>query len=107
MSILKQYGVADQSTVIRIVDSTDGTPETGVVAATAGLTLWYRRTLGALQSAASPTVNDLAGLLDTLIALGEAKFSTAHENSRDLFETSEEWIERVRSYILDNWQGSK
>lgn len=36
-------GSADVSTVIRIIDSTDGSPETGVVAATAGLALWYRR----------------------------------------------------------------
>lgn len=36
-------GATDQSVVIRIVDSTDGTPETGVVAATAGLSLVYWR----------------------------------------------------------------
>ncbi len=50
---------------------------------------------------------DLPGLLDTLIALGEARFSTAHESRRDLFETTEEWIEQVRSYILDNWKSKK
>jgi len=33
----------DQTTYIRIVDSTDGTPETGVVAATSGLDLEYVR----------------------------------------------------------------
>lgn len=31
------------SVVLRIVDSTDGTPETGVVFNTAGIDLWYRR----------------------------------------------------------------
>lgn len=53
------------------------------------------------------TVNDLADLLDTIVALGEARFSTANENRRDLFETAEEWTERVRKYILDNWQGAR
>ena len=36
-------GSTDQSVVIRIVDSTDGTPETGVVYNTSGIDLWYRR----------------------------------------------------------------
>lgn len=36
-------GSTDQSVVIRIVDSTDGTPETGVVFNTSGIDLWYRR----------------------------------------------------------------
>jgi hypothetical protein len=36
-------GSTDQSVVIRIVDSGDGTPETGVVFNTAGIDLWYRR----------------------------------------------------------------
>jgi len=36
-------GATDQSVVIRIVDSGDGTPETGVVFDTAGIDLWYRR----------------------------------------------------------------
>lgn len=39
-------GSVDQTTYIRIVDSADGTPETGVVAATSGLDLEYVR-LGA------------------------------------------------------------
>lgn len=39
-------GSTDQTTTIRIVDSADGTPETGVVAATSGLDLEYVR-LGA------------------------------------------------------------
>lgn len=36
-------GATDQSIVIRIIDSADGTPETGVTSATSGLDLWYRR----------------------------------------------------------------
>lgn len=36
-------GTTDYSTTIRIVDSTDGTPETGVVFNTTGIDLWYRR----------------------------------------------------------------
>ncbi len=36
-------GSADQSVVIRIVDSADGTPETGVEHNTTGIDLWYRR----------------------------------------------------------------
>jgi len=40
-------GSVDQSVVIRIVDSTDGTPETGVVFNTAGIDLQYRRELAA------------------------------------------------------------
>ena len=45
-SIVK--GSADQSVIIRVVDSTDGTPETGVTSATAGLALSYRRDGAAL-----------------------------------------------------------
>ena len=36
-------GSTDQSVVIRIVDATDGTPETGVEHNTSGIDLWYRR----------------------------------------------------------------
>ena len=36
-------GSTDQSTVIRIIDSGDGTPETGVEHNTSGIDLWYRR----------------------------------------------------------------
>lgn len=53
-------GSTDQSVVIRFVDSTDGTPETGVVAATGGLAIEYRRELGASTSIG--TINDLAAL---------------------------------------------
>lgn len=52
-------GATDQSTVIRIVDSADGTPETGVTSATAGLALQYRRE-GGLNVAL--TESDLATL---------------------------------------------
>jgi len=40
----------DQSVVIRIIDSTDGTPETAVEHDTSGIALWYRRE-GATQTA--------------------------------------------------------
>lgn len=36
-------GSTDRSVTVRIIDSTDGTPETGVVFNTAGIDLWYRR----------------------------------------------------------------
>lgn len=36
-------GSTDQSVVIRIIDATDGTPETGVEHNTSGIDLWYRR----------------------------------------------------------------
>jgi hypothetical protein len=56
-SILK--GATDQSVVIRIVDSTDGTPETGVTSATGGLDLKYRREGAATVDL---TESDLAAL---------------------------------------------
>ena len=56
-AILK--GATDQSVIIRIVDSSDGTPETGVVAATTGLDLEYRRE-GA--TSVDLTESDLAAL---------------------------------------------
>lgn len=40
-------GVTSKSVVIRIIDSTDGTPETGVVFNTSGIDLQYRRELAA------------------------------------------------------------
>jgi hypothetical protein len=36
-------GSTDRSVTIRIIDSTDGTPETSVVFDTSGIDLWYRR----------------------------------------------------------------
>jgi len=56
-------GTVDVSVVIRIVDSTDGTPETGVVFDTAGIDLEYRR-----EGAASTDITEA-----TLAAL-----TTAH-----------------------------
>lgn len=38
-----KLGTTDVSTVIRIVDSADGTPETSVEHSTSGIDLWYRR----------------------------------------------------------------
>lgn len=58
-TILK--GATDQSVVIRIIDATDGTPETGVLAATSGLDLQYRRE-GAV--AVALTEADLSALND-------------------------------------------
>ena len=52
-------GLTDQSTVIRIIDSTVGTPETGVTSVTAGLDLQYRREGGTVSSL---TESDLAAL---------------------------------------------
>jgi hypothetical protein len=36
-------GSTDRSVELRIIDATDGTPETGVVYNTSGIDLWYRR----------------------------------------------------------------
>jgi hypothetical protein len=36
-------GSVDRSILLRIIDSVDGTPETGVVWNSAGIDLWYRR----------------------------------------------------------------
>lgn len=60
--MLNYYIHADQtdvSVVIRIIDSADGTPETGVTSATAGLALEYRRELA---SSTAITESDLAAL---------------------------------------------
>lgn len=61
MSKLITQGSTDQSTVIRFVDSGDGTPENGVTSATGGLSLSYRRE-GGLLVAISPS--DLSALDD-------------------------------------------
>jgi len=42
-----EAGTVDVSVVIRIIDSTDGTPETGVVWNTSGIDMQYRRELAA------------------------------------------------------------
>jgi hypothetical protein len=59
----KAHGATDVSVVIRIVDSTDGTPETGVAFDTSGIDLEYRR-----EGAASTDITEV-----TLAAL-----TTAH-----------------------------
>ena len=51
----------DQSVNVRIIDSGDGTPETGVTSATSGLDFWYRRE-GAAK--VSLTESDLSALTD-------------------------------------------
>lgn len=61
MSIVRKAGTTDVSVVIRIIDSTDGTPETGVTSATGGLALEYRRE-GAVSTAI--TEADLTNLND-------------------------------------------
>ncbi len=48
-------GSTDQSVVIRIVDATDGTPETAVEFNTAGIDLWYRR-----EGAAKVSITEVA-----------------------------------------------
>lgn len=50
-----KHGSTDQSTVIRIVDSTTGLPETGVEHNTSGIDLWYRR-----EGAAKVSITEVA-----------------------------------------------
>lgn len=49
-------GSIDKSVRLQIVDSTDGTPETGVVFNTAGIDLWYRRQGAAVVSITEATL---------------------------------------------------
>lgn len=53
MSRAIKKGATDQSTIIRIVDSGDGTPEEAVEHNTSGIALWYRRE-GATKTAITP-----------------------------------------------------
>ncbi len=53
MTVPVVHGSTDQSVVIRIVDSSDGTVEQAVEHNTAGIALWYRRT-GATKTAITP-----------------------------------------------------
>ncbi len=55
LDIVKK-GATNRSVTIRIIDATDGTPETGVVWDTAGIDLWYRRESGALVSVTEATL---------------------------------------------------
>lgn len=52
-------GAVDRSVTVTIVDSTDGTPETGVVFNTSGIDLWYRREGGAKVSITEATLASL------------------------------------------------
>jgi hypothetical protein len=56
--ILKK-GSTDKSVYLRIIDSTDGTPETGVVFNTSGIDLWYRREGAAKTSITEATLASL------------------------------------------------
>ncbi len=55
LDIVKK-GSTDRSVCIRIIDSTDGTPETGVVFNTSGIDLWYRREGAAVSSITEATL---------------------------------------------------
>jgi hypothetical protein len=52
-------GAVDRSVTVTIVDSTDGTPETGVVFNTSGIDLWYRREGAAKTSITEATLASL------------------------------------------------
>lgn len=59
-------GSTDRSVTLRIIDSGDGTPETGVVFNTSGIDLWYRREGGLKVSIteadlATPALDDAHG----------------------------------------------
>lgn len=81
-------GSTDRSVVVHIMDSTDGTPETGVVFNTSGIDLWYRRE-GAARTAiteatlaALTTAHADGGFLhisdgDYRLDLPDAAFATA------------------------------
>ena len=47
MSLPVQHGSTDQSVEVRVLDSTDGSPEAAFAHDTAGIALWYRREGGA------------------------------------------------------------
>lgn len=55
LDIVKK-GSVDRSVKVRIIDSTDGTPETGVVFNTSGIDLWYRREGAAKTSITEATL---------------------------------------------------
>jgi len=52
-------GSTDRSVVVSIIDSSDGTPETGVVYNTSGIDLWYRREGAAKVSITEATLASL------------------------------------------------
>lgn len=49
-------GTTDVSVIVRVIDSEDGTPETGVAYDTAGVDLWYRREGAAAQPISEATL---------------------------------------------------
>jgi len=49
-------GSTDRSIILRAIDSTDGTPETGIAYDTPGIDLWYRRNGGAVVSITEVTL---------------------------------------------------
>ena len=55
LDIVKK-GSTDRSVALRIIDRTDGTPETGVVYNTSGIDLWYRREGAAVVSITEATL---------------------------------------------------
>ena len=69
MNMIVKAGETDVSCVIRIIDSSDGTPETGVEHNTSGIDLWYRREV-------DPGSTPLAKVSITEAAL--ASLTTAH-----------------------------
>jgi hypothetical protein len=84
-------GSTDRSVAVKIVDSTDGTPETGVVWNTAGVDLWYRREGAAVTSitevtlAALTTAHADGGFLaigngDYRLDLPDAAFATGAQH---------------------------
>lgn len=61
MALIASYqkGSTDRSVELRIIDSGDGTPETGVVFNTSGIDLWYRRQGAAKVSITEATLSAL------------------------------------------------
>jgi hypothetical protein len=57
MSRVIQKGATDRSVIMRAIDSTDGTPETGFAYNTSGIDLWYRREGGAVVSITEATLS--------------------------------------------------
>lgn len=73
--ILKK-GSTSRSVTLRIIDSTDGTPETGVVFNTAGIDLWYRREGSAKVSITEVTLATLttAWTAGGFLAIGDGEY---------------------------------
>jgi len=69
--MLVKAGTTDYSATIRIIDSTDGTPETGVIHTTSGIDLWYRRDV-------DPGSTPLAAV--DITEAGLAALTTAHSD---------------------------